>query len=149
MDRPAKIVAIPPKMQKRFGRGKLLIPSPLDVEAAIRATPRGKIITQREIREKLAQAAGVNQACPIATGIFVRIVAEAAAEEAQAGKSRITPYWRVVRDDGSFNEKFPGGPSAQADHLEAEGHTIDRSGKLRVEINAARPRQRLSASSGR
>lgn len=134
MDRPAKLVAIPPRMQKRFGRGKMLIPSPLDVEALIRKIPRGKIVTQGELREKLAQAAGAHIACPMTTGIFVRIVAEAAAEDARAGKSRIAPYWRVVRDDGSFNEKMPGGPSAQAEYLEAEGHAIDRSGKLRVKL---------------
>jgi alkylated DNA nucleotide flippase Atl1 len=132
MDRPAKIVAIPPRMQKRFGRGKMLIPSPIDVETVIKRTPRGRVVTLSEIREKLASAAGAKVACPMVTGIFVRIVAECAAEEAQAGKSRIAPYWRVVRDDGSLNEKFPGGPAAQADHLEAEGHTIDRTGKLRV-----------------
>ncbi len=132
MDRPAKVVTIPPKMQKRYGRGKLLIPSPLDIEAIVKKTPRGKIVTQKEIRERLARQAGVEHVCPIATGMFVRIVAECAAEEARAGKSRIAPYWRVVRDDGSFNEKFPGGPAAQAEHLESEGHTIDRSGKLRL-----------------
>lgn len=134
MDHPAKVVAIPPQMQKRFGRGKMLIPCPLDIDALIRKTPRGKLITQNQIREKLAAAARADVACPITTGIFVRIVAEAAAEDARAGKSRITPYWRVVRDDGSLFEKLPGGPAAQAEHLEAEGHSIDRSGKLRVRI---------------
>ena len=37
----AKIVAIPHRMQKRFGRGKMLIPKPLDVDAMIRKVPRG------------------------------------------------------------------------------------------------------------
>lgn len=110
----------------------MLIPSPLDVEALIRKIPRGKVATQAELREKLARSAGAAVACPITTGMFVRIVAECAAEEARGGKARIAPYWRVVRDDGLLIEKFPGGPAAQAEHLEAEGHTIDRSGKLRV-----------------
>ena len=30
-DQKRKVVTIPPKMQKRFGRGKMLIPKPLDV----------------------------------------------------------------------------------------------------------------------
>jgi alkylated DNA nucleotide flippase Atl1 len=134
MQRDAKIVVIPPKRQKRFGRGKMLIPSPLDVEALIRSIPRGKVITQSQLRERLAQAAGVDCACPMTTGIFVRITAEAAAEDERAGKSRITPYWRVVRDDGSLLEKLPGGPSMQAARLESEGRTIDRTGKLRVRL---------------
>ncbi len=122
----ARIVAIPPGMQKRLGRGKLLIPRPLDVDAAIRKVPRGKVVTQGQIRETLARACGADVACPITTGIFVRIVAEAAEEELRSGRARVTPYWRVVR------EKFPGGPSSQADHLAAEGHRIDRTAKLRV-----------------
>jgi alkylated DNA nucleotide flippase Atl1 len=129
---PAKLVEIPPKMQKRFGKGKMLIPKPLDVDALIRKVPRGKVVTQAELREKLARAAGADVACPITTGIFVRIVAEAAAEDMRAGKSRITPYWRVVREDGRLLEKLPGGPAAQAAYLEAEGHKIDTSAKLRV-----------------
>jgi alkylated DNA nucleotide flippase Atl1 len=130
--REAKVVAIPPKMQKRFGTGKLLIPNPFDLEALIRKVPRGKLITQAQLRQELAGAAGADLACPITTGIFLRIVAEAAAEAASAGKSRVTPYWRVVRDDGRLFEKLPGGPVEQARHLEAEGHRIDTSAKLRI-----------------
>ena len=63
--------------------------------------------------------------CPLVTGIFLRIVAEAAEEDARGGKPEITPYWRVVRDDGSLNDRFPGGPSAQARRLEAEGHAVE------------------------
>lgn len=128
----AKVVAIPPKMQTQCRKGKMLIPKPLDVDALIRKVPRGKVVTQAQLREKLARAAGADVACPITTGIFVRIVAEAAAEDLRAGQSRVTPYWRVVRDDGRLIEKLPGGPTAQAEHLEAEGHRIDRSAKLRV-----------------
>jgi alkylated DNA nucleotide flippase Atl1 len=128
----AKVVSIPPRMQKRFGKGQMLIPNPLDVDALIRKVPRGKVVTQAQLRGKLAQAAGADLACPITTGIFVRIVAEAAAERMAAGKSRVTPYWRVVRDDGRLLENIPGGPVAQAEHLVAEGHKVDTSGRLRV-----------------
>jgi alkylated DNA nucleotide flippase Atl1 len=132
----AKIVPIPPKMRKLFGslhrNAKILIPRPLDVDALIRKVPRGKLVTQVQLREKLARDAGADGACPIATGIFVRIVAEAAEESARQGKSRISPYWRVVRDDGRLLEKLPGGPAGQAERLAGEGHQIDDSGKLRV-----------------
>jgi len=146
----AKVVPIPPKMRKRFGslgeNATILIPRPLDVDALIRKVPRGKLVTQSQLRERLAHAAGADVACPITTGIFVRIVAEAAMEAESSrgggGKSRITPYWRVVRDDGRLLEKLPGGPTAQAERLAAEGHQIDRSGKLRVKNpDAARIRE--------
>jgi len=128
----AKLVAIPPKMQKRFGKGKMLIPKPLDLDALIRKVPRGKVLTLTQLREKLARAAGADVTCPMVAGIHLRIVAEAAAADLNAGKPRVTPYWRVVRDDGRLLEKAPGGPSEQARLLEAEGHTIDSSAKLRV-----------------
>jgi alkylated DNA nucleotide flippase Atl1 len=128
----ARVVAIPPKMQKQLGKGTMLIPKPLDVDAMIRKVPRGKVVTLTQLREKLARAAGADATCAMVAGMFVRIVAEAAAEDMRAGKSRVTPYWRVVRDDGRLLEKLPGGPMEQARHLEAEGHKIDTSAKLRL-----------------
>jgi len=35
--------------------------------------------------------------------------AEAAEEDLKSGKKRMTPYWRVVKADGSLYQKFPGG----------------------------------------
>ena len=116
-----KIVPVPPRMQKRFGTGRMLIPRPRDVEAAMRRPRKGRLITQAQIRRMLAEAAGADCACPLTTGMFVRIVAEAAEEDRRAGKSRITPYWRTIREDGKLNDKFPGGASAQASKLRHEG----------------------------
>ena len=124
----AKVVNIPRAMQRRFGSGTMLIPKPLDVDALIRRVPKGRLITQSEIRRALAEHAHADVACPITTGIFVRIAAEAAQEDAVAGRKRVTPYWRVIRDDGSLNPKLPGGVEGQVERLEAEGHRI-RPGK--------------------
>ncbi len=123
-----KIVAVGPRMQKRLGTGTMLIPRPLDVDAAMRKAKRGKLVTVSAIRNKLAKESGADSACPMTTGIFVRIVAEAAEEDRRAGKKRITPYWRTIKDDGKLNEKFPGGAGAQAAKLRQEGFTI-RAGK--------------------
>jgi len=120
----SKIVEIPARMVKRFGSGTMLIPKPLDVDALIRKARKGKLLTVSEIRSRLARDNKVDTTCPLTTGIFVRIVAEAAEEELRDGKKRVTPYWRVIRDDGSLNEKFPGGVNAQASRLKAEGHSI-------------------------
>lgn len=119
-----KVVKIPKKMEKRFGKGKMLIPKPLDVDALIGKVRKGKLITQGQIREKLAKRFKVNVTCPIATGIFTRIASEAAEEDLKEGRKRITPYWRVLKPDGGLNEKFPGGVKAQAKHLRKEGHSI-------------------------
>ena len=110
------------------GRGKMLIPAPLDVDALIQRVKEGKLITDKQIRERLARNFRADLTCPMTTGIFIRIVAEAAEEDLRDGKEKITPYWRVIKSDGSLNEKFPGGVEAQAARLRAEGHTI-QSGK--------------------
>ena len=120
----SKIVQIPTSMEKRFGSGTMFIAKPIEVDALIRMTKKGMLITVAEIRSKLARDHKTNTTCPLTTGIFVRIAAETAEEDAQNGKKRITPYWRVVRDDGSLNEKFPGGVKAQSRRLREEGHTI-------------------------
>ena len=119
-----KIVDIPKKMEKRLGKGKLLVPKPLDVDALIRKIKKGKLITQEQIREKLARDFKVNATCPITTGIFVRIAAEAAEEDLKNGKKQITPYWRVIKGDGRLNEKFPGNMKIQTKRLKGEGHRI-------------------------
>lgn len=120
-----KIVDVPPKMRNRFLDGKMIIPKPLDIDALIKGIPTGKLATVIQIRDKLAKDAKVNCCCPLTTGIFLRIVAEVAEEDLRKGKKDVTPYWRVVRADGSLNERFPGGVQAQAIHLKGEGHVID------------------------
>jgi len=124
-----KIVDIPSKIEKKFRKGRMLIPNPLDIEKLIRKVKEGQLVTITQIREKLERDFSVDVSCPLTTGIFIRLIAEAAEEERKAGKEDITPYWRVIRDDGSLNEKFPGGAERQKVYLEKEGHTIVKKGK--------------------
>jgi alkylated DNA nucleotide flippase Atl1 len=120
-----KIVDVPPKMQNRYLVGKMLIPKPLDIDALIHRVPKGKLATVVQIRDKLAVNAKANCCCPLTTGIFLRIVAEVAEEDLRNGEKDITPYWRVVRADGSLNKKFPCGVQGQAARLREEGHLIE------------------------
>lgn len=115
-----KIVAIPARMRRRMGEGTMLVPIPLDVDAAIRRIPPGRVMTTGELRKQLAREFGADITCPLCVGMFLRIAAEAAEERGQDK----TPYWRVVADDGKLNPKFPGGANAQAAALRAEGHAI-------------------------
>jgi hypothetical protein len=113
-----------PKVVKRAGGETMLVPSPREVDAVIRTVRKGSVTTVSRIREFLAGKYSADVTCPLTTGIFVRIAAEAAEEDASAGKSKITPYWRVLKDDGSLNPKFPGGSGRQAERLRDEGHKI-------------------------
>lgn len=123
-----KIVDITPKRAGRFGTkigDRMLIPKPLDVDSLMRRIPKGKLATVEQIRQRLARDFHADCTCPLTTGIFVRIAAEAAEEDLSRGQKEITPYWRVIKVDGSLNQRFPGGAEAQAAHLREEGHVIE------------------------
>jgi hypothetical protein len=126
-----KIVKIPPSMA-RFGKGTMLIPTPKLVDGLLRQVPKGKLVTVGEIRKRLANDFAADVTCPLTTGIFVRIVAEAAEEDRANGRQRITPYWRVVKDNGGLNPKFPGGEQLQARYLRGEGLSVAHKGKRTV-----------------
>jgi len=119
--KPRKIVDIPAHMERTIGPGKLLIPTPLDVDALIRRIPKGRVMTTGELRTELAHNFGADTTCPMCTGMFIRIVAEASEER---GRNK-APYWRVIANDGKLNPKLPGGVDAQATALRAEGHVIE------------------------
>lgn len=123
-----KIVKVPPKMA-RFGKRMMLVPTPKLVEDLLRRVPKGRLVTVSEIRRKLAADFSAEVTCPLTTGIFIRIVAEAAEEERLRGRKRVTSYWRVIKDDGQLNPKFPGGVANQARYLRAEGHNVVPHGK--------------------
>jgi len=55
----------------------------------------------------------------------MRIVAETAEGDLREETEKITAYWRVIKPDGSLNEKFPGGVEAQAARLREEEHIVE------------------------
>ncbi len=107
-----KVVGGPAKWAKRFGGRRVLVPTPLLVDEQIRKVKEGKLITVKQIRDRLAKEFKADSSCPMTVGIFLRICSETAEEDLRKGKKRITTYWRVVKDDGSLNPKFPGGVKA-------------------------------------
>jgi len=120
-----KVVEINDTMSKRWGTGTVVIPAPIEVDEIMKQVPKNKFITTSEIRTILAQKHGATMGCPLTTGIFAWIAANAAEEAASEGRKDTTPYWRTLKSDGSLNEKFPGGVEAQAARLREEGHTIE------------------------
>ena len=122
-----KVVEIPPNWQKSMGIGSMIITSPLLVDELVRKIPKGKVSTIKLMREKFADDFKTVTACPLTTGIFLRIVADAAEEDRLSGKKNISPYWRVIKDDGSLNPKFPGGIKNQYKHLLEEGFEFTTS----------------------
>jgi alkylated DNA nucleotide flippase Atl1 len=125
-----RIQAIPDRMKARWGAETLVIPAPKEVDALMRRVPRGKVTTINQIRTALALKHGATIGCPMTTGIFAWIAANAAEEAATAKTTaRVTPYWRTLKTGGLLNEKYPGGTKRQRERLKAEGHRIVKKGK--------------------
>ena len=124
-----RVEKIDKKKSNRWGKGTYVIPAPLEVDQIMRKVPKGKLITINEIRAILAKKHNATMGCPITTGIFAWIAANAAREDVVEGKKRYTPYWRTLKKDGVINEKYPGGVKGQKERLEKEGHKIIQRGK--------------------
>jgi hypothetical protein len=120
----AKIVRIPDHWAKTIGAGRMVILTPVIIRDFLLTIPEGKLATVNLIRDKFAQEYHTELTCPLTTGIFLRIAAGAADEELTAGKDRVAPYWRVLREGGKLNPRYPGGVHRQAEHLRNEGFSV-------------------------
>jgi hypothetical protein len=121
-----KITEIPDNWAHTIGHGKMVILTPRIINDYIKTIHKGKLTTINEIRDKFAKDHNVDTTCPITTGIFVWISAGAAEEDRADGIKNITPYWRVLKEDGRLNPKYPGGVKHHAALLEKEGFKIEK-----------------------
>lgn len=117
------------KLAKKWGEGLCAIPRPRDIDGLMKKVPKGKLTTINELRAAVAQQYKTDIACPITTGIFAWMSANAAEEALGEGRKRVTPYWRTLKTGGEVNPKYPGGVAAQRKLLEAEGHETVKKGK--------------------
>jgi alkylated DNA nucleotide flippase Atl1 len=112
----------------------MVISTPQEIETYVAQIPKGKLATLETLRQAIAEHHGTTITCPVTTGLFLNTVARAAEERAMMGAKRVTPWWRVIRSDGSLNEKFPGGVAEHHMRLVAEGHTVAKSGKTKLRV---------------
>lgn len=102
---------------------RMLIATPLMVEEYIRQIPRGQFREIGQIRKDLAADNHADYTCPVTTGIFIRIVAEAAYEEYMQGKSlsRIAPFWRALSPRSPSAKKLSFGMDFLLERRKKEG----------------------------
>lgn len=121
-----KLVEIPGKWANKIGPGTMLIATPALIDKYVRTIPKGKTRTVNQVRGYFAKKFKADTTCPLTTGIFLNILAHAAEEDKLQGKKNITPYWRVVKEKGKLNPKYPGGVKQQCAYLKKEGLIIKR-----------------------
>ncbi len=86
----------------------MLVATPLIVDAYIRKIPRGHSTSYLTMREDLAREYEAEKTCPVWTGIFLRISAEAAQENSllSASHEKITPFWQVIDETMKVAKKL-------------------------------------------
>jgi hypothetical protein len=102
---------------------KMLIATPEIVDQYIRNIPKGKESSLVQMRKDLAGEYHAHKTCPVTSGIFLRIVAEAAYEEYEKGKplSKITPFWRMINEQSPALKKLSFGPDFVLQQRKKEG----------------------------
>ena len=101
----------------------MLIPTPKIVDAYIRQIPKGTQVDKETIRKDLAAEYHAETTCPLTTGIFIRIAAEAAYEEYEKGKplNKVTPFWRIISEKSPAAKKLTFGTKLLKDQRQKEG----------------------------
>lgn len=102
---------------------KMLIATPKIIADYISAIPKGHATDIKKMRRDLAVEFNAEYTCPVTTGIFLRIVAEAAYEELSQGKSvtEITPFWRAIDKKTTAGKKLSFGYDFVREKREEEG----------------------------
>ena len=98
----------------------VLIPSPQDIEALILDLDDEETLNLSELRQRLAKRHGADGACPVMTGMNLRIVADLGLEALDAGIDDPVPFWKVVEPTSALASRLPGGPK-RISQLRASG----------------------------
>ena len=86
----------------------MFIATPKLIDQYIKEIGVGKRVDIKTLRKDLALEHKADYTCPVTTGIFLRIVAEANYEKLQQGKSleEITPFWRAIEPNSTLAKKL-------------------------------------------
>lgn len=91
---------------------QIVLVNPSEIIPLMANVPKGKLITIKEICQKIANYHEVKACCPLTTGVFIMAIANAVEEEIAKGSDSALakiPYWRTLKGEGFLNEKYPKG----------------------------------------
>jgi hypothetical protein len=102
---------------------KMLIATPKIIDDYVRHIPKGKSGSLAAMRKDLANEYGAEYTCPVTSGIFLRIVSEAAHEQIEKGATltKVAPFWRVVDENSALNKKLSFGTEFVVKQRKKEG----------------------------
>ncbi|NOS93323.1 MAG: hypothetical protein HOP30_15500 [Cyclobacteriaceae bacterium] len=115
------------KLEKDFADmpagAKMLIATPMIIDEYIRHIPKGKSGSLATMRRDLANEYGAEYTCPVTSGIFLRIVSEAAHEqiEKRVALNKVAPFWRVIDSQSKLIKKLSFGEAFVQQQRKKEG----------------------------
>lgn len=107
-DKKPKIKRIDSAFADIPANSNMFIATPLLIDNYIKQISTGKIVSLQTVRKDLALQNNAEYTCPVSTGIFLRIVAEAGFEKYKQTNSlkAVTPFWRVIEPNSPLAKKL-------------------------------------------
>ncbi|MGL4404559.1 MAG: hypothetical protein ACRCT6_02290, partial [Notoacmeibacter sp.] len=86
----------------------MLISSPGHVANYVNKIPKGELRTAVRLRSDMAKTAGADSMCPVTASIFLRVVAEVALSDMEAGKdmANVPPFGRAIEPNSKLAAKL-------------------------------------------
>jgi hypothetical protein len=86
----------------------MFIATPKIIEQYVQQITKGKKSAVQTMRKDLAIEHKADYTCPVTTGIFLRIVAEASYEKFELTKSlkSVAPFWRMIEPNSALAKKL-------------------------------------------
>ena len=124
---------IPVKMEKFYGKGKMLHPSIEDVEQLVKTIPKGSVTTIEAIGKRLAIDFGTKVTCPMRAGNSIKKIADRYLTETVNNQ---VPFWRVIRTNKLLVKSK--NYELSASKIEDEGFTLlyEKSGAIKLDVEA-------------
>ncbi len=117
-------------LEKTWGKNSegslMLIATPQIIENYVKKIELGKTLDISHLREILAKDYKADFTCPLTTGIFLRIMAEANYEKLQNGTplNEIAPFWRIISPKSPLAKKLTFGKEFLIEMLNHDNNQI-------------------------
>ena len=114
-------------IEKRFADiqpgSRMLIATPKIIDNYIKNIAVGDHVDLSTLRNDLAEQFDADKTCPVTTGIYLRIVSEAAFEEflQDCDVNAVTPFWRIVDVNSALAKKLACGLDFLREQQKREG----------------------------
>ncbi|MEO1594414.1 MAG: hypothetical protein AAFS02_04125 [Pseudomonadota bacterium] len=107
-DKREKLVVLEKDFAGIKAGNTLFVATPQIVDAYIRNIPKGESRTVVRMRNELARQWNAHATCPVSSAIFLRISAQAAIDEMEAGKplKDVAPFWRIISSKDKVASKL-------------------------------------------